>query len=41
MPREASMRVDSQCLKTDTVLDSVTATGSEFQTVGPKYVRLD
>ena len=29
------------CLKTDTGLDSVSATGSEFQRVGPEYIRLD
>ena len=41
MPREDSICVDSRCLKTDTVLDSVSATGSEFQRVGPDYFRLD
>ena len=29
------------CLKTDTGLDSVSATGSEFQRVGPEYIRLN
>ena len=28
-------------MKTDTVLDSVSATDSEFQRVGPEYFRLD
>ena len=35
------MCVDSRCLKTDTVLGSVSTTGSEFQRVGPEYIRLD
>ena len=32
---------ETKCLKTDTVLDSVSATDSEFQRVGPEYFRLD
>ena len=28
-------------MKTDTVLDSVSATGNEFQRVGPEYIRFD
>ena len=41
IPREDSIRVDSQSLKTNTVLDSVSATGNEFQRVGPEYIRPD
>ena len=33
--------LDSLLLKTDTVLVSVSAMGSEFQRVGPGYVKLD
>ena len=36
-----AVSVDSRCLKTDTVLGCVSATGSEFQRVGPEYIRLD
>ena len=36
-----AVSVDSRCLKTDTVLGSISATGSEFQTVGPEYIRID
>ena len=32
---------ETKCLKTDTVLDSVSVTDSEFQRVGPEYFRLD
>ena len=38
--REVSICVDSRCLKTNTVLGSISATDSEFQTVGPEYIRL-
>ena len=38
---EFSTCVAGRSFKTDTVLDSVSATGSEFQRVGPKYSRLD
>ena len=41
MPKEDSTCSDSLVLKTDTVIVSVSAMGSEFQRVGPEYIKLD
>ncbi|WP_419652821.1 hypothetical protein, partial [Thiolapillus sp.] len=41
IPKEDSICLDSLVLKTDTVIVSVSAMGSEFQRAGPEYIKLD
>ena len=41
IPKEDSICSDSLVLKTYTVIVSMSAMGSEFQRVGPEYIKLD